>query len=364
VGQIGTNSGLLGTFLEAAKTGAEIWVSYINQHGGLNGHKVNLITADDGGDPSTGLSEVQTMVQQDHIIALISSDDILSEPTIATYLDQVQVPDIGGDDVVTQWYTNPMFFPIGSSARIATDGAMKNAFSEGHTKIGIIACVEFALVCANITSIVQADAAALGGQVVYDANVSLAQPDYTSECLGAKAAGANVLFMAVDANSVIRMAQDCSNQGYTPQYLQNAVVLAPVLFSTPLTQGMTVGGGFFPFPEVAPQTATFDQAVQQVTGGPPTSSFEAGAWLAGLVLQAASAHLPASNPTPADVLAGLYQIKDDTFGGLTPAITYTQGQPTTSPTCYYIIEVGKTQYEAPNGMQSTCLPSAFAPPSP
>jgi branched-chain amino acid transport system substrate-binding protein len=335
------------------RTGAEIWAKYVNQHGGLGGHKVNLITADDGGDPSTGLSEAQTMVQQDHVIAFVDSNNVLSEPTIQPYLEQAKVPMVGGDDIASPWFTSPDFFPSGASLQVQLDGIIKATVQTGNTKFGTIVCVEFALICSNAGKIVDQDAAGLGGKAVYDANVSLAQPDFTSQCLAAKSAGVTALFLGLDPASITRVASDCSNQGYHPKYLSislddtNSVI-------TSSTVGMISGGSAFPFSVVSAATAQFDQAAQQATGSGPIGEYEALAWVGGLILQTASANLPAANPTAADVLAGLYQIKNNDFGGLASPITYVQGQPTVSPKCAFLIEIGNGAFVAPNGLTPTC----------
>jgi branched-chain amino acid transport system substrate-binding protein len=357
IGEIGSDSGLLGTIVGYMRQGAEIWAAYINQHGGLGCHKVNLITADDGGDPSTALSEAQTMVQQDHVLALVSMADPLSLPTIAPYLQQAGVPVVGGVLVESQWYTNPDLFPQGSAFRVTVDGSVKAGIDQGATKVGVIACVELALICSNAANDLQQDTAAMGGQFVYSASVSLAQPDFTSQCLGAKAAGVTNLFLSLEPNSDIRLIGDCANQNYHPTFSTLGFALIPELINTPNANGMVTASGVFPFSAVSPATAQFDQAVQQATGGPPNSGLFAAAWVAGLVLQTAANELPATNPTPADILAGLYRIKNDNFGGLTSPITYTKGQPAVSPTCYWPIDVKSGAAVAPLGLQSQCLPS-------
>ena len=360
VGQIGSDSGLLGNYLGQARVGVQIWTDYINQHGGLNGHKVNAITADDGGDPSTALSEAQAMVQQDHVIAFIANDNALTTPTIAPYLEKMKVPTIGGLDIEPQWFSSPDFFPGGASIRVTVDAGMKAGIDSGNTRIGIVACVEFALICSNAANVAVHDAPLLGGQVVYNSNASLAQPDFTSLCLAAKGAGVNNWLVAMDPGSVTRLTTDCANQGYRPRYFTDALVLINYIV-TQNTVGLLAASPIFPYSVVTPATAQFDQAVQQTTGGAPTSEFEAMAWVAGLILQTAATGLPPANPTSINVLAGLQQIKSDSFGGLTSPMTYTAGQATTSPTCYFMLQVQAGRIGAPNGLARQCLPASFAP---
>jgi branched-chain amino acid transport system substrate-binding protein len=360
IGQLGTNNGIMGTLLAADTVGVKIWASYVNQHGGLGGHKVNLITADDNGDPSTALSEAKTMVEQDHVIAFLSNADLLTTPTIAPYLQQMGVPAIGGTLTESEWTTNPDFYPQGATLRPLVDGSMNIGIQKGDKNVGVIACVEFALICSSVANIIQRDGPALGGKVVYNASVSLAQPDFTSQCLSAKSAGVNNFWLAMDPNSDLRLANDCAAQNYHPIYNTLVLAFTPLLLTSPNAVGMVAAGSVFPFMEVTPATAQFDQAVQQSTGGPPTTEFEASAWVSGLILQQASINLPVANPRPADVVAGLDQIKNNNFGGLTDSLTYTNGQPTQSPSCFFVAGVVQGGFNAPYGMTPQCLPTNFA----
>ena len=47
------------------------WVKWTNAHGGINGHPVKLVQLDDGADPGKALADVQQLVQQDHVVALV-----------------------------------------------------------------------------------------------------------------------------------------------------------------------------------------------------------------------------------------------------------------------------------------------------
>ena len=57
-----------------------------------------------------------------------------------------------------------------------------------------------------------------GFEFVYQGSGSLAQPDFTAECLAARNAGAQVLVPIMDANSVQRIARSCNSVGYKPVF--------------------------------------------------------------------------------------------------------------------------------------------------
>jgi branched-chain amino acid transport system substrate-binding protein len=359
LGQIGTYSGLLGSFFVGGRTGTQAWVKYVNSHGGLNGHPVNLITADDDGDPSTALSEAKTMVEQDHVIAFVGIVNALTQPTVAPYLQQMGVPAVGGLDFESAWFTNPMYFPTGGDPRIQIDGAMKDGIASGHTKVGVVVCVEVPFICNPVTQAVQKDTHELGGSLVYNATASIAQPDYTTVCLDAKKAGVNNFVLGLDPASIDRLVDDCANQDFHPHYTTTSLLAQPALRDTKNTVGLTFAGPVFPYMVRSAATSQFDQAMIASTGQQPDNEQEALGWTAGLLMSEASKDLPAK-PTSSDVLAGLYQIHNETFGGLTSPLSFTRGQPTPSPTCYYLITVGTNGFDAPSGLQPHCLPASFS----
>jgi branched-chain amino acid transport system substrate-binding protein len=302
------------------------------------------------------------MVNQDHVIAFLDSTDALSTPTLAPYLASVGVPDIAGTDAESQWYSNPDLYPGSASIRQSEDGALQYGITQGKPKIGILYCVEFALICSTAAAQTTKDAPTMGGTVVYNQQISLASPDYTSECLGAKSAGVQQLQFYGDPASAIRLMSDCHNQGYSPLFTTVAIIFSPALLASSSTVAGLVGATpWFPFMVQSPATAQFDNAFQQYTGGPPNSEFDAFSWVGGLIMQAASKNLPAANPTSAELIAGLDTIQNDTFGGLATPVTYQAGQPAVSSTCSFFMTVqGNGTYGAPNGLQQTCLPASFA----
>jgi hypothetical protein len=82
------------------------WVAWTNAHGGIDGHPVKLVQPDDAGDPATALSDVQQLVQQDHVLALVGNQDTATDTAYTTVLTQAGVPNVGGADFSNVWYQN------------------------------------------------------------------------------------------------------------------------------------------------------------------------------------------------------------------------------------------------------------------
>src|SRR5947207_12794878 len=52
---------------------AQVVARYVNDHGGLNGHPMQVVTGDAGGDPARALSIVRDMVENKGAIALMGN---------------------------------------------------------------------------------------------------------------------------------------------------------------------------------------------------------------------------------------------------------------------------------------------------
>src|SRR5204863_238814 len=64
VASVGTLSGPLGGVLLPILNGAQVWVNSINQRGGLNGHRVELVAYDDGGDTARHRAQLQEAIER------------------------------------------------------------------------------------------------------------------------------------------------------------------------------------------------------------------------------------------------------------------------------------------------------------
>jgi branched-chain amino acid transport system substrate-binding protein len=265
------------------------------------------------------------------------------------------VPLVGGDGTNAAWFANPNMFFAGTTFKYVAIGAARYAVQLGKPKVGFLYCGE-ASPCRDAYNAVRTPQAQsqFGYQLVYSAQVSLTQPDFTSECLAAKSAGVQALQLGMDANSVSRVARSCSQQGYRPQYITASLAVINDIASDPNVDGMVASVATFPWmANDLPAEHDYWSAIQQYDPGLPLSAAGSEAWVSGLLLKAASANLPA-NPTSADILQGLWTIKGNDFGGLSPPVTFNRGQPAADAPCYYAIRVQGLKWIAPSGSKPQC----------
>ncbi|MDP9183819.1 MAG: ABC transporter substrate-binding protein, partial [Actinomycetota bacterium] len=219
IGAVGTLSGV-GTGQRGTVVAVQAWAKWTNAHGGLNGHPVEVLTVDDHADAAQLRQALQELVEVQHVVAFVGNITLftLSDGAVK-YLQDHQVPMIGGDRLGSQWYSSPMMFPQASAYDAATWIHLLIIITAGgpNAKVGWLSCVEAAQ-CRDGDAQLQRYAEDHHVDVRYHAQVSQQQVDFSVECQQAKRAGVQYFALALDLNSVRRVADDCATQGFHPVY--------------------------------------------------------------------------------------------------------------------------------------------------
>ncbi len=347
LGNVGTYSGVIGAVFSGAEQTMGVWQEYVNAHGGLNGHPVHIYFEDDGGDPSTSESDVEQEVAQDHVIAFVGQLVPLTASASISYLQQENIPVIGGDASSAIWWQSPVMFPqggsdLGDSQAVFT---IKAAAAKGFTKMGVMYCVEDPT-CSNgiQTLIAPGGGAAAGVTNVYSSSFSITQPDFTANCIDAHKAGATFIYFAGDGDSLVRMANDCAQQGYKPIYVGDSIAITANLASDSNLNGLLAGQTDFPWIDsYTPAQAAYQQAVKQYDPSLANSATTAAEWTAGMLAVAASVDLTAT-PTTAEFFQGLWSIKNNNLGGLAPPLTFNANGDATPSACFFLMALQNGQF--------------------
>jgi branched-chain amino acid transport system substrate-binding protein len=365
IGSVGTYTEGAGGIESAGRPAIEAWASWVNSHGGINGHPVKLIVDDNMNDQAQAVSMVQQLVQQDHVIAFVSNQDGSLNAGYANYLDQKRIPVLGGSVYTLQpWISNPMFFPEGLTAIQDITSLVVSAGKLGYTKIGSLACSEAAQ-CADTNILAKSIVDAAGLHYVYGGLVSSTAPDYTASCLAAEQAGAKALILVIPtAAEGQTIAGDCQRQNYDPSYIiPGEAIGAGYLQSSSFNNAFT-SAPTLPWFSTAPAAKDFQAAMKEYTTinlnstkieEPLTAT---DAWVSGLMFQEAVKLSGAKGiPTSADILAGLAKFKDETLGGMAAGLTYTDPANKTE-NCYFTMQIKNQHFTLPNGATPSCVPSA------
>jgi branched-chain amino acid transport system substrate-binding protein len=364
IGNIGTYSGVGGILNQGTQATLRVWTAWVNEHGGLNGHPVQMQSYDDQGDPSTAVSFAKQL-DSAGAIAFLWNYSLFTSQSLVPAIEKLKIPWIGGDDFDPAMYSTPYMFPNNTPVRYQDATEAEYATSLGKTTAAAWWCIE-AYVCqrAQESDDKNGGMASGGSKVVMNVSVSLTQPSYLSQCSTAKSKGVQFIVAHLDGASFIRAKRDCAQIGYNPMICNVAGAITPQLLTTDLTKGPdSVCFGVSSFPWWAsdtPMQKAFHDAVAQFAPGTPSTYGSSGVWAAGEILRSSSQSLSA-NPTRDELLAGLHTVKNETFGGLTYPLTYTANPSVQSPmpyfNCGYVAVVTKEgKWDFSPGKKLFCTP--------
>jgi branched-chain amino acid transport system substrate-binding protein len=113
IGESTTLSGAIAELGQSGLQGVQLAADNLNAHGGLLGHHVAVVSADDSAVPATGASNARSMILNDHVVALfgpVSSAVAAAEEPLAAE------------------YQVPIFFHTSNDISLLGKGFTQNAF--------------------------------------------------------------------------------------------------------------------------------------------------------------------------------------------------------------------------------------------
>ena len=361
IGAVGNLSGPAGTAGAPVVRGLQLWASWINERGGLCGRQVQIAVVDDHSDPAQFRAALQDLVENRHVLAF-SNVGFTTVDAGIPYLESVHVPNIAGCGATANEFASPMFF-LGCAPSTHTAYATVQfaaMFGPPSRRLGIITCREVAACGSQVSNQLDGPdgARAAGMQVVYEAQASIAQPDYTSECQGAKAAGADVLAVFLDPASMRRFGRSCLRQDYAPVYS---------LISGPADSGLASEPGFdkTSIIMVSPNFSYIDartgsqQEFQQAAAAFYTGEVgpnEASGWAGGKMIERAAtiAARTTGSITSASLIDALHTLQNETFDGLTVPVGFPSPGPYTYPACSFAVQATAGTWATLNDGQPIC----------
>jgi branched-chain amino acid transport system substrate-binding protein len=355
IGQVGGFTGIVSNTLAGAKYGMAVWVAAMNARGGLACHPIRLVQADDASDPSKSSAAVRDLVQNKGAVALVGSSVPISIKGFRAAVEELHVPAVGGDSLNFDWNQSPYLFPQGTTFAATIIGAVRQNVEAGHSKIGLVYCVE-ANNCTDAYQVLkQGGAQKAGAQVVYETQMSITGTDFSAQCRSAQQAGADQLLLAMDGSAIQRFLRSCAALNYFPAVATSAIATGSVVSSDPNAQKATVSVAHIVFPWMRsdnPAEQAYAAAMKLYAPDSPSDGATSQAWVAGEMLRTVVESLGAESAQPittALVLKGLGNLKHQTFGGLTPPVTFTPGQKSAPENnCYYPVLLSTKGWNSPS----------------
>ncbi len=351
IGTIGAFSGPSGEPSHLA--GLQAWVDSVNASGGINGRQVKLIVEDDQGNATTSQADIRQLVQVDHVLAIVSPEASGTESGWASYVQQQHVAVVGGEADTPTWFTNPDFFPSGSTVLTSLEMQAYAVKAAGKSTFGAVYCAEIAA-CKNSVPALAAYAKAFHLTMSTSAAIAVSAPSYTAQCLAAKQANAQAIIIDASYAAGTRFAPACAQQGYDPVY-----VIPSGAYDSSYLKVSQVDGAYVPSTNAlwfadTPPVSQFKQAMAKYESGTPLGPNPMSGWAGGALFGAAAASLSAK-ATPADVFTALYALpKNDTLNGLAPPLNFHSGAPASQVTCFFMAQIKGGALTAPSGTAPVC----------
>jgi branched-chain amino acid transport system substrate-binding protein len=339
----------------------QAWINTVNAAGGINGHKVKLVQENDQGNPGLSVSDVKTLVETDHVIAIV--DDTSDDEGWASFVQQAKVPVIGGDNSTEPFYLNPDFYSEGQTENALYASIIESAKSAKAKSLALIYCAE-SIQCQEGIAPLKKVGQQLGLPVTVASEVSFSAPSYTAQCITAQQANVGAVFVADVFSVVTKFISDCSTQGYNPIYVVDGLDLSPLFTAAKgaLYAPISDMPYFANTPAIKKMNAAFDKYYPGMRKDTTTySELDVGLWASALLFaDAASAGGLGANgttPTSAELVKGLSKLKGDTLGGIAPPLTFPAGKPHPID-CWFVSALHNGKFSLPNGTKAQCQKSS------
>ena len=329
VGNITSVTGLGNTFT-GFQAGVVAFFDYYNAHGGINGYKIRLIKFDDAADPAKNSADSRTLVQQDHVTAIVGEAS-LGDAASQKYLQSQGVPVVGGWATSSAWErpsTNMFVSLQGPQSPYCPLWSSPLAKANGVTSMAFIA--------QNFPDAVQdancrmAAASHVGIKVEKpQIDVSLTAVDYTPEIQQAMATGARAIYFSTGQNGINAGIQAGVRLGYKGYYVvtqPSGVIqgLGPSLAKAVNKRVLTSSFSLLPNDpsSYSKELAKFKVGIKRYEPAFASEITAVSGWAAGKLFADA---LTAAGPNRAAIMRWISRQTHYTFGGLQGPMNYTRG---------------------------------------
>jgi branched-chain amino acid transport system substrate-binding protein len=362
LGHVGTFSGVAGPLTGSAVKTMAAWAKDVNARGGVACHPVQVFTRDDGADTAKAAAIANELVKREGVVAFLGTLALMPAGFIQA-IEKLKVPSVGGGIGEDSWFTNPWLYADSAHVDDLIVGLLRAGADRDKKKLGLLYCVE-APACGKVTKKVQAGASkAAGVELVYDAAVSVTQPDYTAQCLNAQKAGVDLLGLAVDGASMARIARSCASIGYKPLLTTASFLLGTAQSRDPTLRsfGVVTAAGSAPwFLKDQPGLTEYQRAMATWAPSVVLDGASITTWVSAKLFEAAIANMASKARggavTTGLIIDGLALVENDTLGGLTGPLNFADpAKRKAGNRCVFFQYLGADGWSAPRGSKPVCL---------
>jgi branched-chain amino acid transport system substrate-binding protein len=218
VGQTVPFSGPASAYASIGKTQAA-YIKMINDQGGVNGRKINLIQYDDAYSPPKAVEQVRKLVESDEVLLTFQIIGTPSNAAVQKYLNSKKVPQLFAATGASK-FTDPKNFPwtMGFNPNYFVEGRIYGQYilkNHPTAKIGILyQNDDLGKDYLNGIKAGLGDKAA--SMVVAEASYEVSDPTVDSQILKIKDAGADLFFSATTPKQAAQAIKKIAELGWKP----------------------------------------------------------------------------------------------------------------------------------------------------
>jgi branched-chain amino acid transport system substrate-binding protein len=372
IGLITSLSGPEASTFANVPDGAQARIDFQNSLGGVNGERLQLITADDGGSATGALTAAKSLVSQG-VSAIIPQD--LFFFAAAPYVHQLGIPVIGAAQDGPEW-ANPknknMFgvFGVPAPGYPTTTSWGKYFKARGATKIGLLAYGESPASVAAAKG-VAISAKKAGLKVAYE-NLSLpiATTNFGPIALAMKNAGVDALYGGILTSSELALLTALQQSSVTLKVPMLVGGISQSLLETPglsSFKNLQVISQYAPVELNTPATKKFQSNMEKyVNFFQVPDIFVQGTYIAAdMVIK--GFQLAGPNATNAKVISTLRKVTNYNGAGLYPAPLNLTKQSGTNDVagsgpafCWYVLKIvnGKASMQQTSPVCGVSIPNS------
>jgi branched-chain amino acid transport system substrate-binding protein len=233
IGQTAPFSGPASAYASIAKTQAA-YVRMINEQGGVNGRKINLIQYDDSYSPPKAVEQVRKLVESDEVLLTFEIIGTPSNAAVQKYLNAKKVPQLFAATGASK-FTDPKNFPwtLGFNPNYFVEGRIYGQYiikNYPNAKIGVLyQNDDLGKDYLNGIKAGLGDKAA--AMIVTEASYEVSDPTVDSQILKIKDAGADLFFSATTPKQAAQAIKKIAELGWHPVQIVdiNAVSVGAVM---------------------------------------------------------------------------------------------------------------------------------------
>ena len=205
----------------------------LNEQGGINGRKVELIQYDDAYSPPKAVEQVRKLVESDEVLLTFQIIGTPSNAAVQKYLNQKQVPQLFAATGASR-FTDPKNFPwtMGYNPNYQTEGRIYAKYIlKNHPNAKIAVLWQNDDLGRDYLAGIKSGLGDKVSMIVADASYELADPTIDSQIVRLKSSGADVFFNASTPKFAAQAIRKAADLGWKPVHILdiNAISVGAVL---------------------------------------------------------------------------------------------------------------------------------------